>query len=219
MPGRFELKPTLAKIWHAPDHFRILDPLPPMHRRGLILAFLLVVIGFLLPTPKETVTPPTSVGREAQLNIQSQSQPQTQSQPSQPLVTSPPVQNQQPAPVLNEEPQAVQEPIQQERPVAEHSAPATSSAGGIEQQWRTYRVEQGKTLAQVFRDHNLPPTDVYAMAKVEGEGKPLSTLQSGQMVKIRQNANGVVTGLTIENGSGQSVLFVRQQDGSFIRAR
>ena len=77
----------------------------------------------------------------------------------------------------------------------------------------------GQTLAQVFRDHNLPPTDVYAMAKVEGEGKPLSTLQSGQMVKIRQNANGVVTGLTIENGSGQSVLFTRQQDGSFIRAR
>jgi cell envelope opacity-associated protein A len=29
MPGRFELKPTLAKIWHAPDHFRIMDPLPP----------------------------------------------------------------------------------------------------------------------------------------------------------------------------------------------
>ena len=219
MPGRFELKPTLAKIWHAPDHFRILDPLPPMHRRGLILAALLVIIVFLLPIPKETVTPPASVGREAQLNIQSQSQPQTQSQPSQPLVTSQPVQNQQPAPVLNEEPQAVQEPIQQERPVAEHSAPAASSAGGIEQQWRTYRVEQGKTLAQVFRDHNLPPTDVYAMAKVEGEGKPLSTLQSGQMVKIRQNANGVVTGLTIENGSGQSVLFTRQQDGSFIRAR
>ncbi|PJC87067.1 hypothetical protein CUJ82_15630, partial [Enterococcus faecalis] len=25
MPGRFELKPTLAKIWHAPDNFRIMD--------------------------------------------------------------------------------------------------------------------------------------------------------------------------------------------------
>jgi cell envelope opacity-associated protein A len=35
MPGRFELKPTLAKIWHAPDNFRIMDPLPPMHRRGI----------------------------------------------------------------------------------------------------------------------------------------------------------------------------------------
>ena len=36
MPGRFELKSTLEKIWHAPDHFRLMDPLPPMHRRGII---------------------------------------------------------------------------------------------------------------------------------------------------------------------------------------
>ncbi|WP_277602563.1 LysM-like peptidoglycan-binding domain-containing protein, partial [Citrobacter freundii] len=38
-------------------------------------------------------------------------------------------------------------------------------------------------LAQVFRDHNLPPTDVYAMAQVEGAGKPLSNLKDGQMVQ------------------------------------
>ncbi len=77
------------------------------------------------------------------------------------------------------------------------------SAPGIEQQWRTYRIESGKTLAQLFRDHGLPATDVYAMAQVEGAGKPLSTLQSGQTVQIRQNANGVVTGLTIDTGNGQ----------------
>ena len=33
MPGRFELKPLLEKIWHAPDNLRILDPLPLAHRR------------------------------------------------------------------------------------------------------------------------------------------------------------------------------------------
>ena len=38
MPGRFELKPTLEKVWHAPDNFRFMDPLPPMHRRGIIIA-------------------------------------------------------------------------------------------------------------------------------------------------------------------------------------
>ncbi|KAE9826289.1 LysM-like peptidoglycan-binding domain-containing protein, partial [Escherichia coli] len=90
---------------------------------------------------------------------------------------------------------------------------------GIDQQWRTYRVEPGKTLAQLFRDHNLPPTDVYAMAQVEGADKPLSNLQNGQIVKIRQNANGVVTGLTIDTGNNQQVLFTRQPDGNFIRAR
>jgi cell envelope opacity-associated protein A len=219
MPGRFELKPTLAKIWHAPDHFRILNPLPSLHRKGLIFAFAVVVIGILLPSGSNTPSSPsTSNGREAQLDIQSQSQP------SSPVLTAPAVQSQPSTPLVNEpqqnvpiEPEPVQEQPQETVQAPQHtSAP---SASGIEQQWRAYRIEQGKTLAQVFRDHNLPPTDVYAMAKVEGDGKPLSTLQSGQMVKIRQNANGVVTGLTIEGGSGQAVLFTRQQDGSFIRAR
>lgn len=77
----------------------------------------------------------------------------------------------------------------------------------------------GQNAGPVFRDHNLPPTDVYAMAQVEGVGKPLSNLKDGQMVQIRQNANGVVTGLTIDTGNGQQVLFTRQPNGSFIRAR
>jgi cell envelope opacity-associated protein A len=217
MPGRFELKPTLAKIWHAPDHFRILDPLPSLHRKGLILAFLLVVIGILLPSGNDA-PPSLNATREAQLDIQSQSQP------SSPTLTTSPAQSQSSAPLVNEpqqnvplEPEPIQEQPQDEEQAPQHTA--APAASGIDQQWRAYRVEQGKTLAQLFRDHNLPPTDVYAMAKVEGDGKPLSTLQSGQMVKIRQNANGVVTGLTIEGGNAQSVLFTRQQDGSFIRAR
>ena len=49
MPGRFELKPTLVKIWHAPDNFRLMDPLPPMHRRGIIIAAIVLIIGILLP--------------------------------------------------------------------------------------------------------------------------------------------------------------------------
>lgn len=39
MPGRFALQPMLHKIWHAPDNIRILDPLPLMHRRGIIIGF------------------------------------------------------------------------------------------------------------------------------------------------------------------------------------
>ena len=168
MPGRFELKPTLEKVWHAPDNFRFMDPLPPMHRRGIIIAAIILVVGFLLPSD-DTPNAPV-VTREAQLDIQSQTQP---FQPD----------------------------------------------SGIDNQWRSYRVEPGKTMAQLFRDHGLPATDVYAMAQVEGAGKPLSNLQNGQMVKIRQNASGVVTGLTIDTGNNQQVLFTRQPDGSFIRAR
>jgi len=214
MPGRFELKPTLAKIWHAPDNFRIMDPLPPLHRRGIIIAALVVVIGFLLPSGDDSsdVQP---VSRNAQLDIQSQSRPQPDQQPMQTQLVTP---SNDPGLVAPVSP----EPVQEEQPQEQTAAPVRSQAQqppGIDQQWRAYRVEPGKTMAQLFRDHNLPPTDVYAMAQVEGEGKPLSNLQNGQMVQIRQNASGVVTGLTIDTGNGQQVLFMREQNGSFMRVK
>ena len=193
MPGRFELKPTLAKIWHAPDNFRIMEPLPPMHRRGIIIAAIVLVIGFLLPASETSDSP--VVTREAQLVA-------PQNDPDQVAPVAPePIQEGQP----EEQNQPQTQPFQQD--------------SGIGQQWRSYRVESGKTLAQLFRDHGLPPTDVYAMAQVEGAGKPLSNLKNGQMIKIRQNASGVVTGLTIDGDNGQQVLFTRQPDGSFIRAQ
>ena len=212
MPGRFALKPTLAKIWYAPDNFRIMDPLPPAHRRGIIIAALLIIIGFLLPSGDNGDDAP--VRRDAQLDI-APSQPAPTAQPTAPTVSDP----QLVAPVA---PEPIQE---QEQPEDTQSNTAQTNvvqpfqeSGGIDQQWRTYRIASGQTLAQLFRDHNLPATDVYAMAQVEGNGKPLSTLQTGQVVKIRQNASGVVTGLTIETGDGE-VLFTRQANGSFIRAR
>lgn len=216
MPGRFELKPTLAKIWHAPDNFRIMDPLPPMHRRGIIIAAIVLVIGFLLPS--SDTSDALVVTRTAQLDLQSQSQPPTEAQLQAQLVAP---QND-PGQVAPVAPEPIQEGEPDAQPQAQQSQPQTQpfqQDSGIEQQWRSYRVDSGKTLAQVFRDHNLPPTDVYAMAQVEGAGKPLSNLRDGQMVQIRQNANGVVTGLTIDTGNGQQVLFTRQPNGSFIRAR
>lgn len=225
MPGRFARQPLVLKIWHAPDNFRLMDPLPPLHRRGIIAGFLLVIIGFLLPSGDNAPAQPVS--RNAQLDMQSQSQPQQGNlqQPLPPLVSSSPTvsdpdQAVPAAPEVVQEGQPDDEPQQVQRQPQQQSEPAQAqSVPGIEQQWRSYRVEPGKTLAQLFRDHNLPPTDVYAMSKVEGAGKPLSTLQAGQMVQVRQNANGVVTGLTIDSGNGQQVLFTRQADGSYLRVR
>lgn len=211
MPGRFELKSTLAKIWHAPDNFRLMDPLPPMHRRGIIIAAIVLVIGFLLPSGDNNNAP--VVTRDAQLDLQSQSQPPTEAQLQSQLVTP---QND-PGQVAPVAPEPIQEGQPDEQPQTQTQPLQPDS--GIDQQWRSYRVEAGKTMAQLFRDHGLPPTDVYAMAQVEGAGKPLSNLQNGQMVQIRQNANGVVTGLTIDTGNNQQVLFTRQPDGSFVRAR
>lgn len=225
MPGRFELTSTLAKIWHAPDQLRLMDPLPPMHRRGIIAGALLVIIGILLPSGDNSA--PTQTSREANLNLQSQSQPQgsgNQAVPLPPITNTPTVSDaDQVAPVA---PEAIQDeqPDQAQNSTSSSSQPyqqpaQQQSAPGIEQQWRTYRIESGKTLAQLFRDHGLPATDVYAMAQVEGAGKPLSSLQTGQTVQVRQNANGVVTGLAIDVDGGQQVLFTRQSNGSFVRAR
>jgi len=194
---RFAIKPWLARIWHAPDNIRLMDPLPALHRRGIIIATLVVVTGFLWPMPDETVRPVT---RDAQLSIESQS-------PIRAHLVNPPANTEPATPV---EPSRVEEQPQTPTPQANND---------IEQQWRSYRVESGQTMAQLFRDHNLPPADVYSMAQVEGNNKPLSTLQTGQMVQIRQNASGVVTGLTIDIGNDQQVLFTRQPDGSFERAR
>lgn len=216
MPGRFELKPTLAKIWHAPDNFRIMDPLPPMHRRGIIAAAIVLVIGFLLPSNDTSNT--AVVTRDAQLDFQSPSQPPTEAQLQAQLVAP---QND-PGQVAPVAPEPIQDGEPEMQPQAENAPSQTQpfqQNSGIDQQWRSYRVDSGKTLAQVFRDHGLPPTDVYAMAQVEGAGKPLSNLKDGQMIQIRQNANGVVTGLTIDTGNNQQVLFTRQPNGSFIRAR
>ena len=211
MPGRFEVKPLLKKIWHAPDDLRILDPLPLAHRRGVIIAVVVVIIGFLLPSADDS--PPAPVSRNAQLDFQSQSMPQPDAQPLHAQLVTPPNDRDQVAPV---EPEPVQEEQPTEQAAPSRTQPYQENANSNE--WRTYQVEAGKTMAQLFRDNNLPPTDVYAMAQVEGAGKPLSTLKNGQKVQIRKNANGVVTGLTIESDNGQ-VLFTRQADGSFIRAR
>lgn len=212
MPGRFEVKPTLEKIWHSPDSLRIMDPLPLMHRRGVIIAAVVLIIGLLLPSDDPQNTP--VVTRNAQLDLQSQSQPLTEEQLQAQLV-APQNDPDQVAPV---NPEPIQEGQPEEVPQTTQTQ-AFQPDSGIDNQWRSYRVESGKTLAQLFRDHGLPPADVYAMAQVEGNDKPLSNLQNGQIVKIRQNASGVVTGLMIEFSNSKQALYTRQADGSFIRAR
>ena len=118
MPGRFELKPTLAKIWQAPDNFRIMDPLPPLHRRGIIIGALMVIVGFLLPSGGDDVdTAP--VTRNAQLDIQSQTRPQPDAQPMQTQLVTPSNDPGQVAPV---EP----EPVQEDQ--AQTSAPVEQQA-------------------------------------------------------------------------------------------
>lgn len=97
---------------------------------------------------------------------------------------------------------------------ADHRKVAADTQG----HWHKYQIHQGETLAQMFRNHKLPVEVVFAMAQVEGADKPLSNISVGQWVRLRINQAGEVTGLTLNTASGDA-LFVRQSDGSFIRAQ
>ncbi|KPA54730.1 lysine transporter LysM [Photobacterium leiognathi subsp. mandapamensis] len=89
---------------------------------------------------------------------------------------------------------------------------AAASAG----QWVSYKVPAGKTLASVFRDRSLPLSDLFAIAKVEGAGKPISNVQAGQMLTYRVNSNGQIDGLKID-GNGISATYYRRSNGGYYR--
>jgi uncharacterized protein len=169
---------SLSRIWHLLDNVRWMDPLPALHRRGIVIALVIILLAFLWPssTPQYPVERPVSDNAAKEVPMQAD--------------------------------------IYDNNNNAQNNTPKADSQG----EWRSYTVASGQTLAQLFRDNNLPVSDVFAMARVEGNDQPLSALQTGQQVKIRQNAQGVVTGLTVDSGNGP-VLFTRQPDGSFIRAQ
>ncbi len=176
-------KTVLSKIWHMSDDFHWMSPLPYAHRRGMILAVLVILLALLWPyTPENTYAP---------------------SQPQQP--TSIPMQ----ADLRNDQGRTTQ--MAQPEPVQ----PATTDNSGT---WRSYQVQSGQTLAQLFRDNNMAVNDVFSMARVEGDDKPLSTLKTGQEVKIQRDAQGGVTALQVTTDQNVTVTFTRQPDGSFQRS-
>ncbi|MGM3174669.1 LysM-like peptidoglycan-binding domain-containing protein [Dickeya lacustris] len=170
------LSSWLHTLWHMPDSFSWMAPLPYLHRRCIFIVLGLLLIVLLWPGPA-------------------------------------------PQPAI---PQQVDVPLSQHAPIQAQlvsplDTPSQTPPPASEANWRTYQVASGQTLAQLFRDNNLPLNDVFAMAQVEGTGKPLSNLRTGQSIRLQRNAQGAITQLSTETSSGQQVLFARQQDGSFIR--
>ena len=96
-----------------------------MHRRGIIIAAIVLVVGFLLPSD-DTPNAPV-VTREAQLDIQSQSQPPTEEQLRAQLVT-PQNDPDQVAPVA---PEPIQEGQPEEQPQTTQTQPFQPDSGLI----------------------------------------------------------------------------------------
>ncbi|WP_198532229.1 LysM-like peptidoglycan-binding domain-containing protein [Salinivibrio sp. IB872] len=99
------------------------------------------------------------------------------------------------------------------------SQPEASQPSTPENDWVSHQIEQGDTLAKVFRDNDLALTDLYAIANIEGEGKPISRIQPGQWVRFKRTDSGALDILQVETQAGQSVLYFRLSDGGFARQR
>lgn len=87
---------------------------------------------------------------------------------------------------------------------------------GVAGKWYSSKVPAGETLANIFRDKDLPLGDLYAMVNIEGAGKPISRIQAGQTLRYRQNSQGQIDGLQIQ-GNGISVSYARNASGRFYR--
>ncbi|WP_246494685.1 OapA family protein [Brenneria izadpanahii] len=184
------IKAALKKIWHLPDSYRWMEPLPLFHRRWMLVAAGIVLVALLWPySPPPAPSPqPTPVTVEPAAPMQAE--------------------------IVENRPPATQTPAARPAPPPIEPAPQHTETA-----WRNYQISSGQTLAQLFRDNNLPVADVFAMAQVEGEDKPLSNLRAGQEVKLQLNAQGAVAELEIETTGNQMVRFTRNADGGFTRSR
>ncbi|EPC5668437.1 MAG TPA: Opacity-associated protein A domain protein [Serratia liquefaciens] len=168
------IKALLLKIWHLPDGFGWMEPLPYFHRRWTLIFGIILLLALLWPYSSEK-----------------QPFPVTQQENSVPLQAE------------------LQNDTQQQHAVE------PEPAGN----WQRYQIQPGQTLAQLFRDNNLPVNEVFAMAQVEGNDKPLSNMKAGQEVRIERDTNGVITALSVTTADNSQVLFRRQADGSYRRER
>ena len=144
---------------------------------------------------------------------QSQTRPQPDAQPMQTQLVTPSNDPGQVAPV---EPEPVQEDQAQTSAPVEQQAQQLGALSSSGAPIASSRVKPWRSFSAITTCRRLT---CMPWQKWKVRVRPLSNLQNGQMVQIRQNASGVVTGLTIDTGNGQQVLFTRQPDGSFVRAR
>ncbi|WP_432322529.1 LysM-like peptidoglycan-binding domain-containing protein [Yersinia enterocolitica] len=176
------IKKLLLKIWHLPDSFEWMEPLPLFHRRWIIIATTVLLLALLWPVSRDNTNNTFPVSAPStDMPLQAQLQGNLDAPPP-PTVASP-------------------------------------QTPPLQGNWQSYQIQAGKTLAQLFRDNNLPVNEVFAMAQAEGNDKPLSNLKAGQEVKIMLDAQGVVAALAIETTNNTEVLFTRQSDGSYRRER
>lgn len=188
---------------------------PVLHRRVLLVLVPVVLVLLILPTTEQLNNDigeqDTSVRRDIALNITSEE-----------VTTS-------------EEAASFEEPVEQRvRAITNNIQPLNTvkpkavavpppvktakSSSAISSEWAKHQVQKGETLSNIFREKSLPLSDLYAVAAIEGEGKPLSQIKSGQWLRYKQTPDGKLDALQIESSAG-STMYFRRSDGSFARGK
>jgi cell envelope opacity-associated protein A len=190
---------------------------PVLHRRVLFVLVPVVSVLLMLPTTEQLNNDigvqDTSVRRDIALNIASEE-----------LATSEEL-----APFEEPVERRVRaitnniQPLTNAKPKAVVVSPPASvktskSSSAISSEWVKHQVQKGETLSNIFREKSLPLSDLYAVAAIEGQGKPLSQIKSGQWLRYKQTPDGKLDALQIESSAG-STMYFRRSDGSFARGK
>ncbi|MBG6027499.1 cell envelope opacity-associated protein A [Proteus mirabilis] len=184
---------------------------PGLHRRAILVIAIALLVVFFWPTSENTSEPPqpSSSTHDLPVPIASTNDPayqtpipQAQDNLNVGSGLSPSIED----PMTNDpEGNIAQTPPQQNT----QSTPA--------QTWQTYTIKEGQTLAQLFRDNQLPVNDAFSMAKSEDQQKSLSQLRSGQTIRLQRNPQGDVSMLEVTNSAGTVITYTRLSDGSYYR--
>lgn len=184
---------------------------PGLHRRAILIIAIALLVVFFWPTSENTSEPPqpSSSTHDLPVPIASTNDPAYQ----------PPIPQAQDS--LNAESgtsTSIEEPMTNdpEGNIAQ-TAPQQNTQSTPAQTWQTYTIKEGQTLAQLFRDNQLPVNDAFSMAKSEDQQKSLSQLRSGQTIRLQRNPQGDVSMLEVTNSAGTVITYTRLSDGSYYR--
>lgn len=225
-------KAALSKLWHLPDSFNWMEPLPYAHRRGVLLAALLIFVAFLWPNSKNDQ--PTASDNATPVELTTTENANTTPEPVPAVTPTDQAEIERANSILNQtesstealptvnpqEGQQVQTPPPtQPVPIQEQTSPEAQNTSADDGQWKEFTIQQGHTLTQLFRENNFIVTDAFLLAQVEGPGKPVNALRIGQKIKVQLTNDNQVTALEIELTPNRSALFTRKSNGRFQRDR
>ncbi|MGV3001057.1 LysM-like peptidoglycan-binding domain-containing protein [Vibrio sp. E150_018] len=192
-----ELVIRVIDAWHS---------LPKLHQRILMVLIPLVIVLLLLPSEKSSelqtdevrVKPDKPLRMTVPLVINGEETAATKPKPK---VEKSEKRVQLSGPEADEEDQT-------ERKVSNNAGP---------EPWNDYIVQKGDTLSQIFRNNDLPLSDLNQLVEIQGKDQPLSHIQYGQLVRFKLTNRGDLDILRIEKEDG-SVMFFRLSSGGFARS-